>query len=145
MAFPKGNQHRYNGDRTQKGQSIVSNGRKLLRGIKMTTAAARRYRDLVAQYAAGLATIGPHEMTLIKLAAGMTVQAEAMQVRILQGEPLDEKRLVRVANTVARTLKTLADMKAKSPEHGGDNLERHLAQMVAKRQVLEAAAEKTPK
>jgi hypothetical protein len=148
VAFPKGHQYGYNGDRVQKGQSVVSNGRKLLRGIKMTTAAARRYKDLIALYSAGLTNIGAYESTLLKLAAGMTVQAEAMQVKILQGEPLDEKKLVRVANTVARTLKTLADMKAKAASAASgrpDDLEAHMAQIVARREAKrEAAASEAP-
>jgi hypothetical protein len=113
MTFQPGNEHGKNYRGPRKAQSVVTVGRRLLGGrVNMNTGPGRRYRDLVKAYSQGITTIGAYEMALIKLAAGMSVQAEAMQVKILQGEILDEKKLARVANTVNRTLGTLKKIAA---------------------------------
>jgi hypothetical protein len=106
MTFQPGNEHGKNSHcHSNKGKSAVTLGRRLLTGrVNVHAGTTRRYRDLIAIHSRGFASIGEHEMALIKMAAAMTVQAEAMQVQILNGVLLDEKKLSRVAGTIARTL-----------------------------------------
>jgi hypothetical protein len=105
MKFQAGNDRGKIGNHELKAKSPISVGRRLLSGrVKMTTAAGRRYRDLIKLYSEGITSIGAYEMTLIKQAAGMTVASERVQEQILAGEPIDERKSVRIMNTVIRTL-----------------------------------------
>jgi hypothetical protein len=122
--------------------SKVTNGRKLLRGVDLRTEAGRRYRDLCVCYRQGLGELDERQMSLIRTAAGIGVKLEQLQAAIVNGEPIDTRILVRLANSQARALRVLGEMKtAKASEVDVDALERHLAKMAAKRQAAEAAAE----
>jgi hypothetical protein len=118
----------------------------------MRTEVGRRYRDLVRSYAEGLGVPDEQQMSLVRTAAGIGVKLEAMQAAIVNGAPpVDTRLLIRLANSQARALRALGEMKAKAEQassDGASTLAAHLAMLVAKRkerEVLDAeiAAEET--
>jgi hypothetical protein len=109
----------------------------------MRTETGRRYRDLVASYRQGLGLLNEERMSLLRTAAGITVKLETMQAAIVNGDPVDTRLLIRLANSQARALRALGEAKEKAQAAGerpGDALRRHLAEMVAKRDAKEAEA-----
>jgi hypothetical protein len=90
-------------------RSRITNRSELLRGIDGRSAEARRYRDLVEGFVAdfGSQKPGERELALIRQAAALTVQTEALQVKIVRGEDLDLEQLTRLTNVLTRTLKEL--------------------------------------
>lgn len=90
-------------------RSKITNRSDLLRGIDGRSAEARRYRDLIEGFAAdfGATPPGEREMALIRQAAAMSVQAEALQAKIVRGENVDLEQLTRLSNVQTRALKAL--------------------------------------
>ena len=97
-------------------RSRVTNRSDLLRGIDGRSAEARRYRDLIEGFAADFddAPPGERELALIRQAAAMSVQAEALQARIVRGEDVDLEQLTRLSNVLTRTLKELGIRKRRA-------------------------------
>lgn len=98
----------------------MSNGSRLLAGIDGRSATARRYRDLVRDYATELG--GDDLLTepmraMVRQAAAVTVEAEKMQSAIVRGEAVDTEQMVRVTNTLARLMNVLK-AKAKATKAG---------------------------
>jgi hypothetical protein len=80
----------------------------MLAGIDGRSVNARRFRDLVAAFTGDLghaATEG--ERALVRQAAALTVQSEAMQADLVNGEPINSEQLTRVSNSLQRCLATL--------------------------------------
>jgi hypothetical protein len=117
----------------------------------MRTEVGRRYRDLVRSYAEGLGVLDERQMSLVRTAAGIGVKLEAMSAAIVNGTPpVDTRLLIRLANSQARALRALGEVKGKAEQASskGETLEEHLAMLVAKRNEREAldaqiAAEET--
>jgi hypothetical protein len=100
-------------------RSAVTNGSKLLVGIDMRSPTARRYRDLVQAYTAEIGgDLSQAEMAMIKTAASLSLSAELMQARIVNGELVDSDDLIRLSSEVRRILDTLAGKAAKRKPAG---------------------------
>ncbi len=80
-----------------------------LPGVDGRSAEARRYRDLVAGFSGDFGTqkLSERELALIRQAAALSVQSEAMQVQIVRGGDVDLEQLTRLTNVLTRTLKEL--------------------------------------
>ena len=87
-------------------QSAITNRSELLRGIDGRSAESRRFRDLIEGFTAdfGATPPGERELALIRQAAALTVQAEALQAKIVRGEDIDLEQLTRLTNVCTRTL-----------------------------------------
>jgi hypothetical protein len=92
-------------------RSAISNGTRLLDGVDGRKPAARRFKDLIAAYSADLGTsfgqMTEGQRTIVRQAAGVSLQCEQMQAAIVRGERVDDTQLVRVSNLLARLLKAL--------------------------------------
>jgi hypothetical protein len=91
-------------------RSAVSNGSRVLDGVDGRSSAARRFRDLALSFASelgGESALTEPQKALVRHAAALTIQSEALHASIVRGEPVDSEQLVRVSNTLARTLKDL--------------------------------------
>ena len=86
-------------------RSRVTNHRDLLPGLDGRTASARRYRDLVNAFVADMG--GPDRCSDIKLGllrrlAAVTVQAEVLEAKMVNGEQVDIGTLCVLASTTVR-------------------------------------------
>jgi len=114
--------------RSPRSCSQITNRSQLRRGVDGRSAESRRFRDLTEGFAAdfGSTPPGEREMALIRQAAAVTVQAEAMQAAILRGEAVDPDQLVRLTNIQTRTLKELAAGKRRA-QKSAPTLREYLA------------------
>jgi hypothetical protein len=109
-------------------RSAVTNGTKLLVGIDMRSPTARRYRDLVQAYSAEIGgDLSQTEMAMIKTAAGLAVQAEAMQADIVNGKIVDSDDLIRLSSEVRRILDAIAEKAGKRKPAAVPTLADYLA------------------
>jgi hypothetical protein len=91
--------------RKRKGRSRVTNHQDLLPGVKGTSSAARRFRDLVVAYVAdmgGLDQCSEIKIGLLRRLAATTVQAEMLEARMVNGEAVDVSTLCTLASTAMR-------------------------------------------
>jgi hypothetical protein len=95
---------------SRSNRSRVTNRPSSVEGVDGRTAAGRRFRDLcraLADDLGGEASLTQAEILTVRNAASITVAAEAMQGRILRGEPVDPDEMTRLANASARLLGAL--------------------------------------
>jgi len=95
-------------------RSRIANRSALLPNVDGRTATARRFRDLVLDFTddlGGDAALSHADRALVKLAASITVKAEALSAAIVRGEAVREAEVVRLANSAARILKELGSAK----------------------------------
>jgi hypothetical protein len=88
----------------------VTNGSKLVAGLDVRSAEARRYRDLVISYAddlGGADKITEAQRTLIGQVATLQIQSERVQATVLRGEQVNLEQLTRLANASTRILSRL--------------------------------------
>lgn len=91
-------------------RSRVTNGAKMVAGVDGRSADARRFRDLAMSFAddaGGAAALTEAQRALVKQAAMLTIQSEKIQAAMLQGEVVDVGHQLKIANTLARTLRRL--------------------------------------
>ena len=86
-------------------RSRVTNHADLLPGVKGTSSGARRFRDLVNSFIADMG--GPDRCSDIKLGllrrlAAVTVQAEMLEAKMVNGEQVDIGMLCTLASTTVR-------------------------------------------
>ena len=89
---------------------------------------ARRYREIAVAIADDLG--GPDKLSeptkiLVRQAASLTLQVEALQSKIVAGEDVDAEQLVRLSNVLGRTLARLGLKRPTAPK--GPTLEDYLA------------------
>src|SRR5450755_3726343 len=78
----------------------VSNGTRMLAHVDMRSAAGRRFRHLVDSYSAELgAELSEAELSLVRQACALQLQAERMQGAIVRGELVDSDALIRLSST----------------------------------------------
>jgi len=90
-------------------RSAVANGSKLfIEGVDGRSAAARRYRDLVAEFTSDIGG-DPSEAQkqLIRRAASLSVWCELVEVRLANGEDVDIGPLTTAANSLRRILQDI--------------------------------------
>jgi hypothetical protein len=103
----------------------VTNGKRLLEGVDGRSAEARRYRDLCLSYAddlGGASALTEAQKTLVRQAAALSVQSEAMAAAMIRGEPVSDEQMTRVANSLSRTLHRLGRKKPRERSSVLDNL-----------------------
>ena len=86
-------------------RSRVTNHKDLLPGLDGRSSTARRYRDLVGAFLADMG--GPDQCSDIRLGllrrlAAVTVQAEVLEARMVNGEAVDVATLCQLASTAMR-------------------------------------------
>jgi hypothetical protein len=100
-------------------RSRITNGRDLVAGADGRSAAARRYRDLMAQMIddlGGDATVSEVQRQLVRRAAGLMIQGEATEARIINGETVDIGAHVTACNALRRITDTLGLKRAAKRE-----------------------------
>jgi hypothetical protein len=89
----------------------MTNGKDILAGVAdHRVAAARRYQDLVALAVAdqgGLEGMSEARLQLIRRFAALSVQAEAMETRLANGETLDISEYACLTSTLVRVIQRL--------------------------------------
>jgi hypothetical protein len=112
-------------------RSKVTNRSKLLRGIDGRSATARRFRDLIADYArehGGSADLSPAELGMVRQAAAITLRAEQLQAAICRGELVLTDELVRLGSEARRMLATVSRRRRmQQQQKGPPTLREHLA------------------
>ena len=93
--------------RKAKGRSRITNHKDLLPGIKGSTRAARRYRDLVNAFLldmGGVEQCSDIKIGLLRRLAAVTVQAEVLEAKMVngEGEGIDVATLCTLASTTVR-------------------------------------------
>jgi hypothetical protein len=105
-------------------RSKVTNGSKLVAGVDGRSADARRYKDLVASFSAGLDALNEGQRAIVSQAAALTLQSERMNGAILRGELVDTEQLVRISNVLSRSL---AQIREWAKPKGKPSLQDYLA------------------
>ena len=88
-------------------RSAVTSGRRLLIGGNPNSAWARRYRDLVAGHASdlgGRSELSEAELSLIRRAAALECELEAMEARMSAGDQVNLELFGRLTDRLGRTL-----------------------------------------
>ncbi len=91
-------------------RSAVTNDPLLLRGVDGRSLAARRYRDVAIALAddlGGQDKLSEPAKILVRHAAALTVQVEALQAKIVAGADVNLEQLTRLSNVLGRTLQRL--------------------------------------
>jgi hypothetical protein len=91
--------------RKRKGRSRVTNHKDLLPKLDGRSSAARRFRDLVNSYIAdmgGADQCSDIKLGLLRRLAAVTVQAELIEARMINGEAVDIGTLCTLASTTVR-------------------------------------------
>jgi hypothetical protein len=91
-------------------RSKVTNRSKLLTGIDGRSATARRFRDLIADFArehGGSSALSTAELGMMRQAAAITLRAEQLQAAIVRGEPVLADELIRLSSEARRILSSV--------------------------------------
>lgn len=110
-------------------RSRITNGTRILEGIDWRSAIARRYTDLVAavvENKGGRAQISEAQMQLARRFAALSVQLEALETRLVNGESIDITEYAQLTSTQVRVVARLGVGKV-SPDNDLSLLQRHLA------------------
>jgi hypothetical protein len=91
---------------------MVTNRSKLISGVDGRSAQARRYRDLITEYAdyarhGGRLDLSPAELGMIRQAAAITLRAEQLQAAVVLDQPVLTDELVRLSSEARRILSSL--------------------------------------
>ena len=123
-------------------RSAVSNRRRLFEGMDGRRSSARRFRDLIADYAREVfgrednLTIA--EVGLLRQAAALTIQAELMQAAVVRGEAVITDELIRTSSEVRRVLAALRRQHSHKSAPAGPTLSDYLATLHDARPVDDA-------
>src|SRR5437016_636662 len=86
-------------------RSRVTNHKDLLPGLKGTSSAARRFKDLVNAFIAdsgGIDQCSEIRISLLRRLASVVVQSELLEARMINGDEVDISTLCTLASTVTR-------------------------------------------
>jgi hypothetical protein len=106
------------GSRRKDSRCAVSNGSRVLTGVDGRSATARRFKDLIENFArdlGGIEDLTEAEHSLVRQAAGLTIEAERLQAQIVKGEPTDTDQLIRLTNTARRILQGIRKREKPKP------------------------------
>ncbi len=120
-------------------RSAVSNGSRLHDRVDGRSAAARRFRDLVAELTAeagGTEGLSAAERNAIRQAAAVMLRAEQLQADIVRGVATDDDTLIRLSSEARRLLASLRKRQRKR----GPSLDEYLASKAVKAGEPERAA-----
>lgn len=127
------------GPNPAKNRSLVTNRRRLLPTGDLRSAHARRFRDLCKIYGAdlgGLDGLAEGDLTLVRTAAGLTVESERLQCLIVEGKGVNHDAIVRLSSETRRVLERLEarcaalQQQRQQPQSGG-GLQEYLAKREA--------------
>jgi hypothetical protein len=96
------------GRNKRRQRSRMNDSKSLLPRIDGRTRAARRYRDLFNALVAEFDATAESDMALCRRYASQCVFAEVEEAKQARGEPVDNERLIRSANTIRRLSTALA-------------------------------------
>jgi hypothetical protein len=114
-------------------RSAVSNRRRLFEGMDGRRSSARRFRDLIADYAREVfgrennLTIA--EVGLLRQAAALTIQAELLQAAVVRGQAVNADELIRTSSEVRRVLAALRRQHSHKSAPAGPSLSQYLASL----------------
>jgi hypothetical protein len=98
----------------KQGRSRVTNGSRVLIGIKGSSKYGRRFRDLIAAYTAEIGgVLTEFEKAMVKQAAALAIQSEVLQAAVINGEAVDADNMIRISSEVRRILDALAEKASK--------------------------------
>jgi hypothetical protein len=112
-------------------RSAVTNDPLMLRGVDGRSMVARRYRDVAIALAddlGGQDKLSEPSKILVRQAAALTVQVEALQTKIVSGEDVNLEQLTRLSNVLGRILQRLGLRKPRA--RPASPLAAHFAQPV---------------
>ena len=112
-------------------KSRVTNGRWVLDGCDMRTPMGRRFRDLCEAYKSEAGgSLSEAEKGLIRIAAGMTLRAEALQSAIVRGVDVPFDEVIRLTSEARRTLQPILTRAGRHRQsgNGGLDLDEYLRQ-----------------
>lgn len=122
-------------------RSAVSNGSRVTLFGDGRSAGARRFRDLVAEFAAeagGMASLPASAQQLIRRLAQVSVELELLEAQRASGAAIDPVAFATIANLQRRLLGDLRALaKANAPK--APTLAEHLERMAAQRAAREAS------
>jgi hypothetical protein len=101
------------------------------------SAQGRRLKELVEIYSRDIEPLDEQTEAMVRASAMMALQLERLEERITRGEDIDEERMQRLTNSLARRTDKLDRMKAKSSpaesssSSGVSALQRHLEKLAA--------------
>jgi hypothetical protein len=101
----------------------LTNG--LLHGVDGRTVGAVRFKRLINSFSAdlgGMAALSEAERGLVRQAASLMMRAEQLQSAIARDEHVDPDELIRLTNTVRRTLAVISKREKAKPATLGDYL-----------------------
>jgi hypothetical protein len=115
--------------RKSTARSRVTNGTRILEGIDWRSAIARRYTDLVAvvcQNKGGRDEMSEAQLQLARRFAALSVQLEALETRLVNGEGINLVEYSQLTSTLVRVVSRLGVGKVTDSD-GQSPLQRHLA------------------
>jgi hypothetical protein len=112
--------------RSPASRSKVSNGSAVHQNVDERSAGARRFRDLIAAYSAGLGELNEFDFALVRQAAALTLKAEQLQAALAAGADVDPDVLIRLAGESRRSLAAVS-AKAVDRKPAGQTLQEYLA------------------
>jgi hypothetical protein len=107
-------------------RSAVSNGSRATLFGDGRSAGARRYRDLVAEFAAevgGMAALPATTQQVVRRLAQVSVELELLEAQRAAGNAIDPVAFVTLVNSQRRLLR---DLKSLRPRNKGPSLTEHL-------------------
>jgi hypothetical protein len=108
-------------------RSAISNGTRLHQNVDQRSSSARRYRDLVAAFEDEIGgDLSEAERGLVRQAATLTLRAEQLAADVVNGTPVDDDQLIRLAGTAKRLLAGIT-ARADRKQPGGPTLQEYLA------------------
>jgi len=94
-------------------RSRITNGSFLHEGVDHRSAPARRYRDLVNAFTSEVGgELTEAERGLVRQAATVSLRAEQLAADLVNGKPVDDDLLIRLAGAARRLLDTIGNKAA---------------------------------
>lgn len=127
--------------RRKQGRSSVTNGKRVLIGVRGSSKYSRRYADLIELFTAEIGgSLSASEGALVKQAAALQVQSEKLQARIVNGDDVPSDDVIRVSSECRRILDALnAKTGTRGPKPGA-SLDDHIARRLGERVQADEAA-----
>jgi hypothetical protein len=112
----------------KQGRSRVTNGSRVLLGVKGSSKYGRRFRDLIDLYTTEIGgDLNEFERSMVKQAAALAIKGEMMQAQVVNNEPIDLDAMIRLSSEVRRILDAIAG-KASKRKPAGPTLSQLLAE-----------------
>jgi hypothetical protein len=112
--------------RPKRTQSAITNRSRAHQKGDERSAGARRFRDLIAAYSAGLGELNEFDFALVRQAAALTLKSEQMQAALAAGADVDPDALIRLAGESRRSLAAVS-AKAIDRKPASQTLQEYLA------------------